>query len=545
MEMLTPTKRKKDLLTYVFGLILTALVLIPLFPFQEEEAYPFPEDPLKGSHLFVSKGCIKCHAIWGIGDSLGPDLAQMSKDQSLLQLAGLLWSHSPKMIEIMNERGVSRPAFTPQEMGDLMGYIYYFNYFDLPGSFIDGERLFGEKGCIICHSVGDSPGKDKIPLDVYGRYLAPTFLATGLWNHSPEILLEMRRRGLKQPEFKGQDLNKLLAYLRGQAINKDGEIIYAEPGSPKKGKELFSQKKCNVCHAVWGEGGRRSLDLGKRELRLSMTEMAGTIWSHSGQMWQEMQRIGLPFPVFSANEMSDLISYLYFIQFYEERGDIKEGKKLYREKACIFCHALEGEGENIGPDLSEEEAKFSPIFLASAMWNHAVIMEDMLEEKNLAWPRFSGNEMRDLVSYVRSASKVTRKDKMAIGIAPSQPRVLFLSGEKFDLNLAKTGEQIYATKACNACHSIKEKKQAMGGSLVNITKKRDLEWLFKFIKDPKSMFKTDGPAKQLLQEYNNIPMPGQGLSDAEVIAIIEYLKDPEKVMSMTPLIPESGSIVKK
>jgi cytochrome c2 len=134
---------------------------------------------------------------------------------------------------------------------------------------------------------------------------------------------------------------------------------------------------------------------------------------------------------------------------------------------------------------------------------------------------------------------------MAIGIAPSQPRVLFLSEEKFDLNLAKTGEQIYATKACNACHSIKEKKQAMGGSLVNITKKRDLEWLFKFIKDPKSMFKTDGPAKQLLQEYNNIPMPGQGLSDAEVIAIIEYLKDPEKVMSMTPLIPESGSIVKK
>src|SRR4030042_4687342 len=231
-----------------------------------------------------------------------------------------------------------------------------------------------------------------------------------------------------------------------------------------------------------------------------MTEMTGTSWSHSGQMWQEMRRIGLPFPVCSANEMSDLMSYLYFIQFYEERGDIKEGKKLYREKACIFCHALEDEGENIGPDLSEEEAKLSPVFLSFAMWNHAIIMEDMLEEKNLTWPRFSGNEMRDLVSYVREAAKITRKEKMARGVTPSQPGALFLSAQKFDLNLAKNGEKIYATKACNACHSIKEKKQAMGGSLVNITKKRALEWLFKFIKDPKSMFKTDGLAKQLLKE---------------------------------------------
>lgn len=405
-------KRSKNFHFILIGAVFLSGVLISLFASEEKELYSFPENPLKGSRLFVSKGCIKCHAIWGIGDALGPDLAQMSKEQSLLQLAGLLWSHSPKMIEIMQERGVSRPTFSPQEMGDLMGYIYYFNYFDRPGNYIEGERLFDVKGCAKCHSVGENGGKDKLPLDDYGRYISPAFLVTGLWNHSPEILSEMRKNGMKQPEFKGQELTHLLAYIRGAAVNPTGEIIYAEPGSPKRGNDLFEQKNCSACHAVWGEGGRQGPDIGRRELRLSLTEIAGKIWSHSSQMWQEMRRLGLSFPIFSPKEMADLISYLYFIQFFDEKGDPKKGKKLYREKTCIFCHALEGEGENVGPDLGESEAHFSPIFLASAMWNHAIVMEDMLAEKDLAWPRFSGNEMRDLVSYVQEATERSRVEKV-------------------------------------------------------------------------------------------------------------------------------------
>jgi mono/diheme cytochrome c family protein len=416
-------KKSKNFHFILLGIVLTCGVLISLFAFEEGERYPFPEDPLKGSKLFVSKGCIECHTIWGIGDTLGPDLAQMSREQNLLQLAGLLWSHSPKMIEIMQERGVSRPTFTPQEMGDLMGYIYYFNYFDQPGNFIEGERLFVEKGCAECHFVGENGGRDKMSLDDYGKYISPSFLATGLWNHSPEILSEIKRLGLKQPEFKGQELAHLLAYLRGAAINQDGEIIYAEPGSPKRGEDIFKQKKCNACHAVWGEGGRQSSDLGRRELRLSLIEIAGKIWSHSGQMWQEMKRMGLQFPIFSSEEMADMISYLYFIQFYDEKGD----------------------------------PEFSPIFLASSMWNHAIVMEDMLAEKNLAWPRFSGNEMRDLVSYVKEATKGYKEEKRRKATVPSKEKVLVLSENRFNIELARQGKRIYEAKACHACHEIGRK----------------------------------------------------------------------------------------
>lgn len=513
----------------VLGMMLAASAVSPLLSVQDKEILPFPEDPLKGSRLFVSKGCIKCHAIWGVGDTLGPDLAQLSREKNLLQLAGLLWSHSPKMLEIMRERGVQRPTFTPQEMGDLMGYIYYFNYFDQPGNFAEGENQFTEKGCVHCHSVGEQGRPNKIPLDSYGRYISPSFLVAGLWNHSAAILLEMKKIGLKQPEFKGRELNHLLAYLRGAAVNQNGEAIYAEPGRPKFGKELFVRKKCSACHSVWGEGGRVSVDLGRRELRFSLTEIAGKIWSHSGAMWQEMVKINIPFPLFSAKEMADIISYLYFIQFYDERGSFAKGKKLYREKECIYCHVLEGEGENIGPDLSEGNIIFSPIAIASAMWNHAIVMEDMLVEKKLTWPRFSGDEMRDLLSYIQEASLADRQAKTRKKPQPSPGVVVVLSKDTFDLELARQGEKIYRSKACLACHNFVENSRLMGGGLKNITQKRDLEWLFSFIKDPKSMLRTDGLAKQLLREFNGMPMPNQGLSDSEVMAVIEYLKAPEKV----------------
>jgi hypothetical protein len=166
-----------------------------------------------------------------------------------------------------------------------------------------------------------------------------------------------------------------------------------------------------VCHAVWGEGGKYASDLGSKKLQQTLTVISGKIWSHSSQMRQEMKRIGLAFPVFLPEEMADLISYLYFIQFYHEEGDPREGKRLFREKVCILCHALEGEGENIGPDLSESEAQLSQIYLATAMWNHANVMKNMLAEKDSAWPRFSGNEMQDLVSYIQDVSMRSKAEK--------------------------------------------------------------------------------------------------------------------------------------
>ena len=59
---------------------------------------PFIENPLAGSRVFSEKRCLECHVVRGIGEAFGPDLTQIGQKMDFFELAGALWSHSPRMI---------------------------------------------------------------------------------------------------------------------------------------------------------------------------------------------------------------------------------------------------------------------------------------------------------------------------------------------------------------------------------------------------------------------------------------------------------------
>ena len=113
----------------------------------EVERTVLPTDPLAGRQVFLQKGCQTCHAVWGEGGSLGPDLGKEGVWHSVMQLAGVLWNHSPEMIEKMRERRISRPTISSAEMADLAAFLYFLNYFDAPGDPVRGKLLFSQKGC--------------------------------------------------------------------------------------------------------------------------------------------------------------------------------------------------------------------------------------------------------------------------------------------------------------------------------------------------------------------------------------------------------------
>ncbi len=102
------------------SLALTLLLILSLEGLPEEN-YTLPKDPLKGQELFVNKGCIKCHSIQGVGGKIGPDLGKGGFNRSLIQIAGIMWNHSPKMSEKMRELKIPRPKFEVAEMADLVG----------------------------------------------------------------------------------------------------------------------------------------------------------------------------------------------------------------------------------------------------------------------------------------------------------------------------------------------------------------------------------------------------------------------------------------
>ncbi len=99
-----------------------------------------------------------------------------------------------------------------------------------------------------------------------------------------------------------------------------------------------------------------------------------------------------------------------------------------------------------------------------------------------------------------------------------------LSGD--DKELIELGKRVYKEKACGSCHTI-GKGRLVGPDLLGVTKRRDEEWLRRWMKNPDEMIRTDPIAKEMLREYM-VPMPNQGLTDKEVEGIIAYLKSEDK-----------------
>jgi cytochrome c2 len=362
-----------------------------------------PSDPLEGRQVFLKKGCDGCHAIWGEGETLGPDLGTRGVWHSVMQLAGALWNHSPQMIEKMRERHISRPTISPDEMGSLAAFLYFLNFFDPPGDAAKGEKLFSENGCGSCHTVGRNGGGVGPTLDGYKRFASPLFLAQAMWSHGPAMAQRMQEMNIPRPAFVGGDLGDIFAYIQKASAEKSAPKVYMVPGSPARGRQVFADKGCVRCHAVRGAGGQIGPDLGRTALHRSVTEVAGRMWNHQPVMWAKIQALGLQLPQFSDQEISDLISYLFFLQYFDPPGDAVKGQAVYIDKGCVLCHyAPRGADKPLAPDLSRSPAIASPLNLAAAMWNHAQAMEAQIRERGLPWPQFQGNEVRDLIAYLRA-----------------------------------------------------------------------------------------------------------------------------------------------
>ncbi|MFQ5852635.1 MAG: c-type cytochrome, partial [Candidatus Binatia bacterium] len=324
-------------------------------------------------------------------------LGQGILNRPLLDIAGVMWNHSPGMGRVFQEQRATRPKFEPSEMASLLAFLYYLGSLDPPGDVAVGARLFVEKRCKSCHSLGGKGGSVGPKLDKFNRYASPVFLTAALWKHGKHMAKKMREKKVLRPTFQGNDIPDLLAYI--QSVGRGVERVYIPPGNPQHGKKLFTQKRCAECHKITGHGKGVGPDL-RVKLKGSLMQIAGEMWNHGPKMWTKMRERGINVPSLSPEEMSDLISYLYFLQFIDHQGNIERGEAVYREKRCGACHSFPRAGEKRAPDLTKVEKLETPLEVITEMWNHSGGMERMMLEQNVAWPVFKGGEMADLIAYL-------------------------------------------------------------------------------------------------------------------------------------------------
>lgn len=360
-------------------------------------------NPIRGQSLFVEKGCVQCHAVRGTGGRIGPDLGRTAVKGSFFELAAGMWNHSPVMARKMEENRITRPSFKESELGDLIAFLYFLNYFDEPGDPKVGKVLFAQKHCIQCHRIGREGGTAGPPLDRLARGTAPLRIAEDLWNHGPVMVPAIRRLGMDVPKFEGSEIVDLFGYLRSQG-QRESTREFRSAGDPKRGGALFASKGCARCHAIFGRGSSIGPDLGKAELRGSVTQLAGRMWNHWPAMAEAMGTLGMAPPTFHEEEMADLFAYLFLSRYEGRPGDLARGEGVYRTKGCASCHGHRGEG-NVGPALRAVAAGQPKEAIVQRMWNHAPAMGEKMSAYGVPWPRFEADDLANLIAFLARGSE--------------------------------------------------------------------------------------------------------------------------------------------
>jgi mono/diheme cytochrome c family protein len=176
----------------------------------EGPLYVLPGRADVGQRLFAEKRCADCHGAGGRGGGIGPDLAERGRERSLTGFAAAMWNKAPAMQEAMRARGIAVPTLTPEEMADIVGYLYALRYFAIPGDAQRGAAVARTRGCLGCHTVGGGRGPSDLSR---ARGLdSPAAVIAALWNHSFVERPGARARGWA--ELGSGEMADLVAFLR-------------------------------------------------------------------------------------------------------------------------------------------------------------------------------------------------------------------------------------------------------------------------------------------------------------------------------------------
>ncbi len=212
----------------------------------------------RGRAVFEEVGCIGCHKLNGVGGMIGPELDKVGA------------SHSPEwlMKHFKNPAAVSPGSGMPPiqasdaDLDALTLYVlsftgeemsaYYVSMKSIPGQ-LAGRRLFQEKGCIGCHSIGGQGGKVGPALDGVGKRRSPDWIVAHFRN--PQAVTP----GSVMPQFNftEQEIRSLTEFLLSVTdTNVVGFMkIPALMTSVARGKTVFQKYGCAGCHGAGGVGG--------------------------------------------------------------------------------------------------------------------------------------------------------------------------------------------------------------------------------------------------------------------------------------------------
>ena len=158
----------------------------------------------------------------------------------------------------------------------------------------------------------------------------------------------------------------LIALASCNNNNQKNEILADSnlPDSVAEGKKLF-EATCVRCHGMDGSG------LTGPSLKRQKLMHAPDVASFTAVVEMGIAGTGMPsnwaFTDSDCHQLYAYINHLINQGMEEPKGDSAEGSKVYSVSGCATCHVMNGQGNSVGPELTDISASRNLSYLRQAI----------------------------------------------------------------------------------------------------------------------------------------------------------------------------------
>jgi mono/diheme cytochrome c family protein/cytochrome c1 len=369
-----------------------------------------------------------------------------------------------------------------------------------------GASLYGESFCASCHAVqnaaGNVVGGDVGPeLTRVGNKVKPEWLRA--WLRNPRVY----DAGTAMPHYRltNPQVSLLTAFLGNKTDSDLLANVHLDAATPEQiahGKLLVTEYGCASCHEINGikkpdNFAPELTRIGSKPLTQVIFQpgMTHAIPDYIAAKIRQPRSFGaaLKMPQFSLApaQIDALTTALLALtdrahdlplaltvpakppSNYQPAG--KAGK-LMDDMACFTCHAINGRGGDMAPELTWEGSAVQRQWLQAFLKNPGTLRPALIRRM----PRFNlsdddAKELTDYIMTVYQTAEFDRDSMPASGYTPAQ---------------VEQGKQLFYSKyACQSCHIIDTKvdKGYIGPTLTQVGSRLNAAWIYHWLKDPQAM----------------------------------------------------------
>ncbi len=368
---------------------------------------------------------------------------------------------------------------------------------------IEAATLYGASFCSSCHAIQNEAG------NLVGGNLGPELTRVGSkvnpdwlrrWLDNPSSY----HPGTRMPHYRMDQ--KQVALLSGFLLaKKDNDYLAnvhlapASADSIARGKKLVAETGCAACHQINGVNPPQNFapDLtlvGSRALAqvVFAPGMKHNLPDYIAAKIHDPRSFGpgLKMPKFALGDSQvDELTTALLAQTDRAAGFPKEliisggrttnyhpgGKagRLMEDLRCLSCHAINGNGGDMAPDLTWEGSAVQHTWLEDFLKNPNTLRPALIRRM----PKFNltPDEIKTVTDYITSAYQ-----SPALDLQPLDPHVL-------NADAAGRGKQLFYSKyGCQSCHiaDYKNDKGYVGPALTSVGNRLTPEWTYNWLKEP-------------------------------------------------------------